>query len=504
MSFAADLKLRVRASYPAIYIVAREDFRCIQEVGRVAKDLGMTHQCWTATKGWNDGGTGQGDNETDPQAAIKKVMGQKDAVFSLVNFHRYLDDPEMIQIVKDLVQVGKAAGQTVCFVSNVWKVPDELTDDLARLEFDLPDRDLLEERISYVLEGAGENMAQPGKAESDRIVEAALGMTTWEAENAFSLAIIQSGSIDPELVALEKARAVAKSGVLEFYQASVSMADVGGLENLKLWLRQRKDAFTPEAKEFGLPDPKGIMLVGVPGCGKSLTAKAVSAEWKLPLLRFDLGRLFAGLVGASEENTRRAIATAEAVAPVVLWIDEIEKGMAGSSSSGSTDSGVTARVMGSLLSWMQERKRPVFVVATANQVNNLPPELMRAGRWDEIFAVDLPSAAERGQILAIHLKRRARNPEKFALARVVEATVSFSGAELEATVVKALFAAFSERREVTTKDLMEAAENTVPLAVTRKEDIDLLRAWAKTRALPASTEAPPEVISNGRTRKLRL
>ncbi|MDP2663656.1 MAG: AAA family ATPase [Dehalococcoidia bacterium] len=500
MSFAADVKLRVRAGYPAIYVVAREDWRCIQEVSKVTKDLGLPHQTWTVTKGWGDGL--KGDGETDPLAAIQKVMGAE-GVFTLVNFHRFLEDPEMVQTIKDVIQVGKSAGQTLVLVSNIWKIPEELTDDLSRLDFELPGRDLLEERIDYVLDGA-EGTPRPSEAETNRIVEASMGMTTWEAENAFSLAIIQSGVIDPEVVAMEKARAVAKTGVLEFYQANVSMADVGGLENLKTWLKQRRDAFTPEAKEFGLPDPKGIMLVGVPGCGKSLTAKAVSAEWKLPLLRFDLGRLFQGLVGASEENTRRAIATAEAVAPVVLWIDEIEKGMAGSGGSGSTDSGVTARVMGSILSWMQERKRPVFVVATANQVDNLPPELLRAGRWDEVFAVDLPSAAERFQILAIHLERRGREPKKFDLPSVVVATAQFSGAELEATIVKGMFAAFSDRREVTTKDLLDAVENTVPLAVTRKEDIDRLRQWASTRALPASTEAPPEVVNNGRTRKLRM
>lgn len=489
MNFAEDLAQRVRASYPALYIVAREDWRCAKEVERVAKELGVPFHQWTVTKGWdNNSGT------TDPLAAIKAVV-QREGVYCLINFHRYLDDPEMIQTVKDTVQVGKLVGQTLCFVSNVYKLPDELMDDVSRLEFGLPDRDLLSERIDFILDSDNVRgvVPTPDNGQRDKLVEAALGMTTWEAENAFAISILRKGRLDPKIVSEEKAKVVSKGGVLEFYEPQVGMADVGGLDNLKAWLTQRKDAFSKEAREFGLPEPRGILLVGIPGCGKSLAAKAISSEWGIPLLRFDVGRLFQGLVGASEENTRRAIQTAEAVAPAVLWIDEIEKSMAGMGGSGSTDSGVTARVFGNILSWMQERKRPVFVVATANQVQNLPPELLRAGRFDEVFAIDLPSDKEREEILSIHLKKRRRDPASFNLRHIAKEAMQFSGAELEAVVVKGLFNAFAQRRELEDGDLMYAITATVPLAVTRREEIDILRQWTKTRAIPASSAVPPEV-----------
>lgn len=507
MSFAKDLELRIRASYPCIYIVAREEWRCEQEVKKVAGALEVDYHVWTATKGF-DGAK----SPVDPDEAIKSII-EKEGVFSFINFHHYLEVPEMQQIVKDLVQVGKGIGQTVIFISNVWKVPEELQDDLSKMEFALPGHELLGERVDYLLSDEDIKTKVPGltNGERDAVIEAALGMTTWEAENAMSLSLCKEGRLDPKLVAQEKARAVAKSGILEFYESGVSMSDVGGLGNLKGWLKQRRRAFTKEAREYGLPDLKGILLVGVPGCGKSLTAKAVAADWGLPLIRFDLGRLFQGLVGASEENVRRAIAVAESVAPVVLWIDEIEKGMAGVGGSGSTDSGVTARVFGTLVSWMQDRKRPVFVVATANQIQNLPPELMRAGRWDEMFAVDLPSVEEREEILRIHLVKRGRDPDKFNLSYVAKEFASqFSGAELEAAVVKAMFRAFSEEREVDSNDLMWALDlaETVPLAVTRREEIEALRQWATTRAKRASDREPPKIMEESEVgeqrRKLRL
>ena len=501
MSFTKELELRIRASYPCLYIVAREDWRCEQEVKKVVQSLELDYHVWTATKGFN----GQ---SADPDEAIKSIIG-KEGVYSFINFHHYLDIPEMQQVVKDLVQVGKGIGQTVIFISNVWKVPDELQDDVSRLEFSLPDRDLLTERIDYLTtdEDIKSKIPELSESEKEGIVEAALGMTTWEAENAMSLAIIEAGKLDSQVVAREKARAVAKSGILEFYEPNATMADVGGLANLKAWLAERKGAFSKEARDYGLPDLKGVLLIGVPGCGKSLSAKAISSDWGLPLIRFDLGRLFQSLVGASEENVRKAIAVAESVAPVVLWIDEIEKGMAGVGSSGSTDSGVTARVFGALVTWLQDRQRPVFVVATGNQVHNLPPELMRAGRWDEIFSVDLPSKEEREEVLRIHLRKRGRDPEKFSIENLAIATNQFSPAELEQVIIKAMFRAFSANREVGDDDLLDAIRRTVPLSVTRREEIEALRAWASTRAIPASLASPPEISTEEearRGRKLRI
>jgi SpoVK/Ycf46/Vps4 family AAA+-type ATPase len=280
---------------------------------------------------------------------------------------------------------------------------------------------------------------------------------------------------------------VRKSGLLEYFAADEKLANVGGMECLKQWLSRRGSAFGEAARKFGLPEPKGLLLLGVQGCGKSLTAKAIASAWRLPLLRLDMGRIFSGLVGSSEENLRRAIRVAEGVAPAVLWVDEIEKGMSGVASSGRTDGGVSARVFGALLTWLQEKTAPVFVVATANQIEALPPELLRKGRFDEIFFIDLPAAPEREEILRIHLARRGRKPEGFPLDALAAAAEGFSGAELEQAVISALYDAFAEAKELAPAHVERALRETVPLAVTMREEIERLREWAKHRTRPASS-----------------
>jgi SpoVK/Ycf46/Vps4 family AAA+-type ATPase len=277
--------------------------------------------------------------------------------------------------------------------------------------------------------------------------------------------------------------------MLEFYPADNSMADVGGLEYLKKWLGRRGKAFSSGAAEFGIPSPKGVLLLGAPGCGKSLTAKAVASAWRLPLLRLDLGRIFSGLLGSSEDNMRKAIKVAEGVAPAVLWIDEIEKGLAGNA-SGQSDGGTASRVFGTLLTWMQENTAQVFVVATANRIEILPPELLRRGRFDEIFFVDLPGAATRAEILGIHLKRRRRDPAGFDIESLASMSEGFSGAELEHAVVEGLYFAFDEGRELAAADLERAIRETVPLSVTSAEELRRSREWARRRARPA--DAPDQ------------
>jgi SpoVK/Ycf46/Vps4 family AAA+-type ATPase len=285
--------------------------------------------------------------------------------------------------------------------------------------------------------------------------------------------------------------------MLEYYETSDNMDGVGGLENLKGWLLQRRMAFTEKAREYGLPAPKGILTVGIPGCGKSLTAKATANAWELPLLRFDVGRVFAGLVGASEANMRNAIKVAEAMAPCVLWIDEIEKAFAGVSSSGSTDSGVTARVFGNLLTWMQEHKEMVFVFATANKVFDLPPELLRKGRFDEIFFIDLPDEEERLKIWEIHLKNKHRDPAKFDLKTLVTKSRDFTGAEIEQALISGMYSAFYKGTEVTDFHCEKALMDTVPLSRQMAEQIDKMRTWASNRAVRA-TAVKDEAVSKTR------
>jgi len=302
----------------------------------------------------------------------------------------------------------------------------------------------------------------------------------------------------------EKRQIVRKCGVLEFVDADADLDRVGGLELLKAWLGTRARAFSARARGFGLPAPRGVLLVGVQGCGKSLCAKAVSRSWNLPLLRFDLGRVFGSLVGSSEENVRRAIAVAESVAPAILWIDEIDKGFAGVQSSGASDGGTTARVLSTLLTWFNEKTRPVFVVATANDVTQLPPELLRKGRLDELFFVDLPTAEERAQVLAIQLARRGRVPDAFDLPQLARLAPGFSGAELEEAVISGLYDAFGQGVELTTAHLATALRETVPLSRTMSERLEALRSWADGRARPASRRGEASSGRTGGARDLEL
>jgi SpoVK/Ycf46/Vps4 family AAA+-type ATPase len=292
-----------------------------------------------------------------------------------------------------------------------------------------------------------------------------------------------------DVILTEKEQIIRKSGMLEYYRVDEGMADVGGLDVLKDWVRKRTQAFGQRARDFGLPAPRGILLLGVQGCGKSLSCKAVAANWRLPLLRLDVGKIFGGIVGQSEENMRRAIRMSESIAPTVLWLDELEKGFSGTQSSGVSDGGTTARVFASFVTWLQEKTAPVFVVATANRIDDLPPELLRKGRFDEIFFVDLPSEEERREIFAIHLKKRKRALENFDLDRLADAAVGYSGAEIEQVIVSALYDAFDAGRDINTEDLLRNIHSSIPLSRTMKEQIDDLRMWASTRARNASTPA---------------
>lgn len=310
--------------------------------------------------------------------------------------------------------------------------------------------------------------------------------------------ISDSMRLDPVKIASVKRDIIRKTGLLDWIDVEQDFSAIGGLNGVKSWLNQRKDAFTTDAREYGLPDnPKGILFVGVQGAGKSLMARCVASFWQLPLIRLDMGKIFSGIVGSSEENIRTAIKIAESVSPSLLWMDELDKGMSGSASSNQTDGGTAARVLGSFLTWMQEKKSPVLVIATANDVSQLPPEILRKGRFDEIFFVDLPSDEERYEIFKIHLTKRNRNPDNFDIDTLVKYSSTFTGAEIEAAIISAMYEAFDDnKREFTSDDILSAIEDTVPLAVTMKEQIDGLRAWAYKRARHASKTKKKKVIDD--------
>lgn len=483
------------ARYPLIYVVSPEEARVEEEMRQIALAREIKLVAWSITRGFVQlAGVHKGGDVKDPIKALDHIAGAEGAgLFILRDFHAFVGDPTVVRKLRDLAHDLKKTRKNVILLSPVMKIPPEVEKEVAVLDWNLPDR----AEILGVLEGVMAEAPSPeyfGDAATaegkERLVEAALGLTLIEARNAFAKSLVsEKKRLDVRTVLSEKKHIIRKSGILEYYEAQEALEDIGGLEVLKSWLQKRRHAFNEKARAFGLPLPKGILLIGVPGCGKSLTAKAVGAAWQMPLLRLDVGKIFGGLVGASEENIRKAIKTAEAIAPAILWLDEMEKGFSGTGSSNMSDGGTTSRVFGTFVTWLQEKTEPVFVIATANNVQQLPPELLRKGRFDEIFFVDLPTAEERKDILAIHLRKKGRDPAAINLHKMVEATPEYSGSELEQMVVSAMYDAFDadpETRELSTEQLLHSAREIVPLSVTMQEGIAGMRQWAKTRARPAS------------------
>lgn len=498
-----EVETLLRARYPLLYVVTYEERRFEQEVlAEIAKGWNKALFVWSLSRGFVEGDqteSGEDNATKEPLSALKFVREHKQpGIFVLRDFHPFLSDAQVIRSMRDMAALLPSTLSNIVLVSPVMKVPVELEKDITVIDFGPPTLEELDGLLANVTESIKDNphikIDLPSEAR-ERILKSALGLTANEAENIFAKAIIKDGKLDESDVPLileEKRQVIRKSGILEFYDTEESIGQVGGLEVLKEWLTKRSVDFTEDARSFGLPQPRGVLLLGVQGCGKSLVAKAVSSLWGMPLLRFDVGRVFGSLVGQSEEATRRAIRTAEAIAPAVLWIDEIEKGFAGAS-SGHLDSGVTARVFGTFLTWMQEKKSAVFIVATANNIRAIPPEMLRKGRFDEVFFVDLPSADERKEILGLHLQKRSQDLARFDLETLSEESAGFSGAELEETVVNGLRdALYDGKRQMTTDDVSRNIEQCIPLSVTMKEQIEELRQWAATRARRAS--ATEEVV----------
>jgi ATP-dependent 26S proteasome regulatory subunit len=511
-----ELHYLIRAQYKLVYVVSAEEER----VEKWLRDLAVLDSPqlrerwdvtnwqarqlvkWSCSQGFRCDTADVPGDIRDPIRALDWIANNltRDAVVVLRDFHPFFNDPMVCRRVRDLMHAFSDAGQakrSVVFLSPLVKIPMELEKDAVVVDFDLPDRETLEDIVrDQAFHGArsqrfGKNFAkvleQP--ALQREIAEAALGLTEMEASQVFKKSAVRDKGFNLKTILQEKKHIIRKSGILEFYETSQGMESVGGLQNMKEWLNKRRQAFSPAAQEFGLPAPKGILLLGVPGCGKSLSAKAISQAWQMPLLRLDVGKVFGSLVGSSEENMRRAIKTAEAVAPAILWLDELEKGFSGTKSSGSSDGGTTARVFATFLTWLQEKTSPVFVIATANDVSMLPPELLRKGRFDEIFFVDLPNRDERKEILTIQLKKRHRDPALFDMRQLVETTTGFSGSELEEVIVGALYDTFDEGQgqvDISTERLVAAAREVIPLSQTMRERLAEMREWSKSRARRAS------------------
>jgi len=493
-SSAEELEDLIRARYTLIYLVSSEESRVEKRVAEVGKKRNRKVYTWSITEGFQavDDSENYGDIK-DPLRALDFIVNQeKNAIFVLRDFHPFLQDPSVVRRLRDANKYFRTGQyfRHIVILAPVLKAPMELEKEMALLDYDLPTRDDVDRIITGLMMSVGvrDLKIRNDPEERDRVIEAALGLTEDEAENVFAKSLVRTKQFDIDTILSEKKHIIRKSGILEFYESDQQFNDIGGLDTLKDWLKKRMLAFTTRAREFGLPLPKGILLIGVPGCGKSLTAKAVGAFWKMPLLRLDVGKVFSSLVGSSEENFRKAIHTAEAIAPSILWLDELEKGFSGTKSSGQSDAGTTARVFATFITWLQEKSSPVFVIATANDVSMLPPELLRKGRFDEIFFVDLPAAEERRQIFEIHIRKKKRNPDDFDIDKLVAASQGFSGSEIEQAIISALYDAFMENGELDTERIHTSLEEIIPLSYTMKEGIDGLREWAKSRARRASPE----------------
>jgi len=479
-----------RAGYAGLFCCTTEEVRAEAEVKAAAEALGRPLHAWSLTTGFVDTTSGTVRTCPDPLAALEAVEAiEGDCLVLLRDFAALLEDrdPVLVRKLRDTLRHAKAGGKLLLLLG-VWRpLPPELERELTRLDLALPGPDLLGELLDQLLSNAG--IAPPPPEIREAVIRAATGLTTMEAENAFALSLIESGTIQPSLVAREKAHALKSGGLLEVIETESTLDAIGGLENLKAWLIQRGEAFTGRARTYGLPVPKGMLVLGVPGTGKSLTAKATASVFGVPLLKLDAGRLFGGLVGQSEANVRSVIQTAEAISPCVLWIDEIEKGFGGAGGSGgSTDGGTSARVFGTMLNWLQDKTAPVFVVATANDVSKLPPEMLRKGRWDELWFVDLPDTRERSAIWDLVIAKYGRDRIGLDPGVLARSSERHTGAEIEAAFVEAMHRAFAEDREPGELDLGEVLNESVPLAVSMSESMERLRQWARGRARHASAK----------------
>lgn len=495
-----NLTTYLRAGYPGLAVISSEEARAEAEIASVCTNLSRHLHAWSSSEGLVDVKDGRGTTCPDPLDVLQLLDGMFASttprhVVLLRDFQLHLEqnDPMLTRRLKDILRIAKVNGHALILLGCRLKLPAELEHEITHVDFSLPVAAQLSSVLESIIQSAKLKAVNDGIKEA--AVQSALGLTTTEAENAFALSVVETGGIDHRVVAREKARTLKRNGLVEIVAATTGLDDIGGLGLLKDWLIRRGGAFGRAAKAYGLPAPKGLLIVGIPGTGKSLTAKATAGAFGLPLLRLDMGRVFGGIVGQSEANLRSVIQTAEAIAPCVLWIDEIEKGFSGSQSSGSTDGGTSSRVFGSFLSWMQEKDKPVFVVATANDVSKLPPEFLRKGRFDELFFVDLPDARERAQIWDIVIKRHDRKPTDFDTVVLARACEQFTGAEIEAVFIDALHEAFADGREPLAKDIQAAMANTVPLAQLMDGQIAALRHWAKGRAREAAARMAAAVGS---------
>jgi SpoVK/Ycf46/Vps4 family AAA+-type ATPase len=494
MPFPTEIIKRfIAAKYPILYLVSWEEER----VERMVKLLGtelftntLKFYTWSCIAGMRNNEAEISETRDVIQALDRVISDEETGFYLFKDLHFFLSDPSLIRKLRDIYQILRSSYKTLFILSPELVLPNELQKEITVVDIGLPDMDELGKIFDMAV--ASNKNSETIKSSltpalREKCIRALLGLGSVETGLALTRTLIGREGVDEGVVdALleEKAQLVRKSGTLEFVRARIGLDDIGGLENLKEWLQTRALAFSAEAKKFGLDMPKGLLIMGISGCGKSLCAKAVATAWDLPLMRLDLNQVYSGASGSPEEAFQRAVKTVEAIAPCVLWIDEIEAGI--TRSGEKTSDSATSRIFGYFLTWMQEKQYPVFVAATANRIDLLPPEILRKGRFDEIFFVPLPSEKERREIFRIHLLSRGRNPELFDLDSLAKNTEGLSGAEIEQAVVSALFESFSKRKELDDIELIIASSSMVPLSTTMREEISRLERWAFNRAVKAS------------------
>lgn len=486
-----ELDLMIRASYSLIYIVAVEEVPVEEALLHVAAKSQPARKLllWDIVRGWNDNGTAKG-SVMAALDRVAKAAAEEGALFVLQDLHPVLKHPSsdknapVIREIKNLAQDLKRSRKTLLLLSHTLELPSELMEEVTVIDFPLPNVQEIDYLISQRVDA--EKLKLSGLAR-EQLVKACQGLSQSRIERVLAKALAakqQVNESDIDSVLDAKKQAIRQTGILEFFTAQTSLKNVGGLENLKQWVRMRQDVFTEEARRYGIPNPKGVLLAGIQGTGKSLSAKTIAHEWRLPLLRLDSGRLFGGIVGESESRVRQMIQIVEAIAPCVLWIDEIDKAFGNITSGADGDSGTSRRVFGSLITWMQEKTSPVFIVATANNVQILPAELLRKGRFDEIFFLNLPNEQERQDIFKVHLQRlRPTRLREFDLTLLARQSKEFSGSEIEQVIIDAMHQAFGrggngQRQDFTTEDIVRAIEETVPLAAIARDQIESLKRWA--------------------------
>ena len=516
-TFNQSLTDYIKARYAVLVIASFEEERVLREIQGIAQSINHELYIWNSTDGvtFANGSSASQCKTLDFTAALKfcenraKEQGSRN-IFVFCDADQYLNSRSPAvnrRRLRDFaINIRKKGYVSNCIIiSPTFEITADLQKEITLIDFPLPTREEVKEIISAFLnnyKGVQGVTIDVDNELLEKFVDASIGLTKLEIDNCFARALVSNRKIDAsdlKGILSEKKQIIRKTGILEYIDSQLNLNDVGGLQTLKKWLELRSHCFGDEAQKFGVKPPKGVLLTGIPGCGKSLTAKCVATAWNMPLLRLDMGKIFQGIVGSSESNMRLALNTAEAISPSILWIDEIEKGLSGASGGGG-DGGTSTRVFGNLLTWMQEKTAPVFVFATANNINGLPPELLRKGRFDEIFFVDFPTSEERKKILGIHISKLGRDISKFDLDKLATLSgeqqfgkdVVLAGAELEAWVADSLIQSFSRRidgdgnADLSMKDFETTISRVVPMGQMRKEEFTKIREWANENAVSAS------------------